>query len=293
MSGHLTTVTRVTAAPKETASGLVSVAANLARLETVPSGPILARTQHGDFCPFAVDAANRLLVGTGSTGLPLRAINTADEMSGNLVTAAQLTEDGGDVPYLTGLRVAGSTWFLFVRNRIEPRDGAKWMGKVFRTTDGGATVTRVHRNHYGGAPNASSPVVSADGQRICYGAYIDHAAGVPAGTWLSENGGTTWDAIYDPGDPAAIGRHVHNVRFDADPDVIWVFTGDTTGVVYGCGILKLTRPEGWEAGDGAWTATWVYDGTKDYTAAVEHGELFLGKVLIDRKSTRLNSSHTT
>ena len=272
-------IARASAALKETASGLVAVAPGAARLEAVATGPILGYTTHGEYNPFCVDTiGDNLLIGGQSTNL--YAMSKAGIVSAALVTGAQLKETADDVVNLTAVKAHGSTWFLFVRNRV-PRDGVNWCGKVFRTTDGGATLECVHRNHYGGAPISSSPDLSPDGKRLAYGSYFESATGVPAPIWLCENADEetlVWDAVYeDLGDPNLPGRHVHQVRFDPeDPDVIYACLGDDPNSA----ILRLTRPAGWHPGDGAWTAQWLYQ--NDLTWSSEGGvEPFLGKFYSD------------
>ncbi len=93
--------------------------------------------------------------------------------------------------------------------------------------------------------------------------YIGSAGG---GVWRSQNGGQTWDPVFDKEDVAAIGA----VTIDpTDPKTVWVGTGESNprnDVSYGDGVYKST-----DGGD-----TWANVGLK--------GTRYVSRILVDPRN---------
>ena len=129
-----------------------------------------------------------------------------------------------------------------------------------------ASYSALTYRYLGPEGNRVSSVAGVPGDPLTY-----YAGAASGGLFKSSDGGIHWAAIFDDQPVSSIGAVA---VAPSDPNVVWVGTGEPfirSHISVGWGMYKST-----DAG-----RTWAKMGLDD-----------TGRIQPDRKSTRLNSSHT-
>ncbi len=232
-----------------------AVAANALRLETITAAvptPMERVTGLNGYVLTHLDAENGKIY--GYTG------NNAVEIDTTTLAITVLV----DCTALPGW-TAGWDWAGGVR-RMADGSILLWVGRPYTTVPDGSPITTVYRgvatdgvyswsvvdtSIYGGSGSDHALVVFDQlGNAVAWGTYQSDVGGVTQRNQVhySADCGATWDVIHDATKALAT-FHSHATSF-VDAHTIFVVTGDAAlhPICY-----LLTKPVGWEPGDGEWT----------------------------------------